>query len=439
MFDIEGLKKKIYVAVVGMPDCGKSTFIKNIVYFISKRNVAVDSFCDEQQLDMTIRSAQIFFRDKSIPYDIVFLDCPGHIFEYEAEAKSVLSKAHFIIKIINKEQNKVIPFNDLYKSEKTWNDQLEELMPKNIDVLSIYSHSNYKNIYHYNLNNLETKLEGIFNILIQYIKNKEYKPVNPIETAIRIVKLTCENIKDKKVAMCSFGKDSILMLQIFKLAGCLDKIKIEYPNSGFDLPGISNDFKQHVEDFFKCKIEQFKVINDNWNFENHSVQEMMLCKAKLLNDRINSKNYKVCFTGIRRDEEGTRAKEKFFSPRNEDGSFDYLIPQEEIFNNELDNKIIENYKQIRVNPLLDLCEADVWYATKYFNLPVCSEYFSKNGYRYRSLGDWQITTPLKSNAKNINEICEEVDESLIPERACRAKQDKSVKFGMEKLRKAGFF
>lgn len=439
MFDIEGLKKKIYVAVVGMPDCGKSTFIKNIVQFITKRTVNVDSFCDEQQLDMTIRSAQIFFRDKSIPYDIVFLDCPGHIFEYEAEAKSVLSKAHFIIKIINKEQNKVIPFNDLYKDEKKWNNQLEKLMQKNTEIIYLHSHSKNENIFHYDINNINNKFLDIFDILIQHIKNKEYKPVNPIETAIRIVKLTCENIKDKKVAMCSFGKDSILMLQIFKLANCLDKIKIEYPNSGFDLPGISDNFKKYVEKFFNCNIESFNVIEAGWNFENHSVQEMMLCKAKMLNNRINNKNYKVCFTGIRRDEEGTRAKEKFFSPRNKDGSFDYLIPQEEIFNNELDLSIIEKYPHIRVNPLLDLCEADIWYATKYFNLPVCSEYFSNNGYRYRSLGDQPITTPLKSDAKTIEEICKEVDESLIPERACRAKQDKSVKFGMEKLRKAGFF
>ena len=47
MFDIEGLKKKIYVAVVGMPDCGKSTFIKNLVQYVTKRKVNVDSFCDE--------------------------------------------------------------------------------------------------------------------------------------------------------------------------------------------------------------------------------------------------------------------------------------------------------------------------------------------------------------------------------------------------------
>jgi len=71
---------------------------------------------------MTIRSAQIFMRDKSLPYDIVFLDCPGHIFEYEDEARSVLSKAHFVLRIINEKQNEVVPFNELYESEEKWNE-----------------------------------------------------------------------------------------------------------------------------------------------------------------------------------------------------------------------------------------------------------------------------------------------------------------------------
>lgn len=70
---------------------------------------------------------------------------------------------------------------------------------------------------------------------------------------------------------------------------------------------------------------------------------MMLCKARMLNDRINKFGYKACFTGIRRDEEGTRAKEKFFSPRNIDGSFDYLNPQEELFRSEFKRDLIEKY------------------------------------------------------------------------------------------------
>ena len=55
-----------------------------------------------------------------------------------------------------------------------------------------------------------------------------------------------------------------------KLAGCLDYIKIEYPNSGFDLPGISDEFRNHVSNFFDCEIAPFRVIEDGWNFDNHT-------------------------------------------------------------------------------------------------------------------------------------------------------------------------
>ena len=438
---INGLKNKIYIAVCGMPDCGKSTFIKHLTQYITKRKVAVDSFCDEQLMDMTIRSAQIFMRDNCIPYDLVFLDCPGHIFEYEDEVKSVLSKAHFVLKIKNDKQNEIVPYNDFYKDENLWEQKFSELnYCYQKDQIILYSHSDKTELLAYDADGLKTdKFDRIFGYINDYIKVNDFTPVDPIETAIRVIKFACEKIPGEKVAMCSYGKDSLVMLKLFELAGVLDQIKIEYPNSGFDLPGISDQFKNEVNYYFKLpNIESFDVIENGWNFENHSAHEMMLCKARMLTDRINEKNYKVCFTGIRRDEEGTRAKEKFFSPRTKDGTYDYLKPQKEIFGNELDSEIL-NYPQIRVNPLLDLCEADIWYMTRHFDIPICSEYISKNGKRYRSLGDWPITTPIDSDVKTIDEICDEVNNSLIPERACRAKQDNAVRFGMEKLRKVGFF
>lgn len=441
MKTIEGLKKKIYIATVGMPDCGKSTFIKNIVQYITNRTVNVDSFCDEQQLDMTIRSAQLFMRDSSLQYDIVFLDCPGHIFEYEDEAKSVLSKSHIMLKIINDMQHNVVPYNDNYKNETVWENQLNKILGNRVlPTIELHSHSLKNDILCYDADGIKTdKFDGIMNYIKQFISNNNFELVDPVDTAIRIIRYACE-YAENPVAMCSFGKDSIAMLKLFELAGVLDKIKIEYPNSGYDLPGINAQFINDVKNYFNIsEIEPFDVIEPGWTFDNHSVQDMMLCKARMLTNRINKNKYDMCFTGIRRDEEGTRAKEKFFSPRNINGNFDYLEPQCEIYGNEIDIELLKKYPQCRVNPLLDMCEADVWWFTKHYKLPYCSEYISKNGKRYRSLGDWPITTPINSNAKTIDEICQEVDVSLIPERACRAKQDKSIKFGMEKLRKAGFF
>ena len=437
---IEGLKKKIYVAVVGMPDCGKSTFIKGIVKHITQRDVPVDSFCNEQQLDMTIRSAQVFLRDRHLPYDIVFLDCPGHIFEFADEAESVLSKAHICVQILNDKQNEVVPYSNLYEDHDLWEKQLKTLSrDRQLPTLFLHSHSSRPDQTCYDACEDTGKFNGIYDRLVNFIDNCNLEPVDPIETALRIIRLGCECIKGKKTLMCSYGKDSILMLQLLKMTGHMPDVNIEYPNSGFDLLGISHKFKLEVQKFFGCNIAPFSVVEDGWDFNNHSVQDIMMCKARLLSERIAKYRYKACFVGIRRDEEGTRAKEKFFSPRKANGSFDMLAPQKELFMTEFDENMLAQCDNIRINPLLDLCEADVWYAIKHFNLPVCSEYFSKNGLRYRSLGDQPTTTPISSTASTIQQICKEVDSTIIPERACRHLQDNSTKYGMEKLRKAGFF
>lgn len=436
---IDGLKKKVYVAVVGMPDCGKSTFIKGIVKHITQRDVPIDSFCNEQQLDMTIRSAQVFLRDKMLPYDIVFLDCPGHIFEFADEAESVLSKAHMCIHIINDKQDEVTPYNKFYENCNKWKQQLNKLQQKLLPTLVLHSHSDKANWMCYDAYEDARKFNDIYAHLIAFINKFSILPVDPIETALRIIRFGCEKVLGKKALMCSYGKDSILMLQLLKMVGHIDDVNIEYPNSGFDLPGISEQFKTNVQKFFGCKIVPFNVVKSGWDFNNHSVQDIMMCKAKMLSERLANLDYKACFVGIRRDEEGTRAKEKFFSPRKLDGSFDMLAPQKEMFMDEFDESALASCDNIRINPLLDLCEADVWYATKHFKLPVCSEYFSKDGLRYRSLGDWPTTTPLQSEAADLQQICEEVDNTTIPERACRQLQDNSTKYGMEKLRKAGFF
>lgn len=102
-------------------------------------------------------------RDKSLPYDIVFLDCPGHIFEYEDEARSVLSKAHFILHIVNEKQNDVIPFNSNYTDENSWNLKLMSLLSKQLDIIELHSHSSNNGIFHYDADGIKTeKFDRIF-------------------------------------------------------------------------------------------------------------------------------------------------------------------------------------------------------------------------------------------------------------------------------------
>ena len=92
---------------------------------------------------------------------------------------------------------------------------------------------------------------------------------------------------------------------------------------------------------------------------------------------------------------------------------------------------------IRIHPLLGWTEIDIWKYIKSQKIPVVDLYFSKKGERYRSLGDKDITFPVKSEAKNIDQIIEELKNTKVSERAGRA-MDHEQEDVFEKLRSTGY-
>jgi sulfate adenylyltransferase subunit 2 len=139
--------------------------------------------------------------------------------------------------------------------------------------------------------------------------------------------------------------------------------------------------------------------------------------------------------GIRRDEEAVRAKERVFSPRGESGQWDFRDQPPEFwdyFNTELPAGT-----HLRVHPLLHWTELDIWRYIARENIPVVELYFAKNGKRYRSLGDHDITFPIDSNANTVEEIIVELENTRAPERAGRA-MDRETEDAFERLRAAGY-
>ncbi len=139
--------------------------------------------------------------------------------------------------------------------------------------------------------------------------------------------------------------------------------------------------------------------------------------------------------GIRRDEQATRAKERVFSPRGIEGQWDFRDQPPEFW---------DQYKtdyppgtHIRIHPLLHWTELDIWRYTKREGIPVISLYYTKNGKRYRSLGDEDITHPVDSNAATIDEIIHELETTNISERAGRA-MDHESEDAFERLRADGY-
>ena len=95
--------------------------------------------------------------------------------------------------------------------------------------------------------------------------------------------------------------------------------------------------------------------------------------------------------GIRRDEEATRAKERVFSPRGLEGGWDVRDQPPEFWDQF--NASPPPGAHLRIHPILHWTEADIWAYTKRENIPIIPLYLAKDGKRYRSLGDQDITNP----------------------------------------------
>ena len=141
------------------------------------------------------------------------------------------------------------------------------------------------------------------------------------------------------------------------------------------------------------------------------------------------------FAGIRRDEEGTRSKERVFSPRGETGQWNFRDQPPEFWGQF--NTDFPPGTHVRIHPLLHWTEIDIWRYIAREAIPVVELYFSKDGRRYRSLGDEDITHPVESNAATIPEIIAELEETTVAERSGRA-MDHEAEDAFERLRVEGY-
>ena len=140
--------------------------------------------------------------------------------------------------------------------------------------------------------------------------------------------------------------------------------------------------------------------------------------------------FEALLLAIRRDEHGIRAKERYFSPRDRQFRWNYEDQPPELWDQYV-SEADEDY-HLRVHPLLEWRELDVWLYVQRENLPVNPLYFSRDGKRYRSLGCHTCCSPVESEASTIEEIIEEISTGKTAERAGRA-QDKEDANTMQKL------
>ena len=153
----------------------------------------------------------------------------------------------------------------------------------------------------------------------------------------------------------------------------------------------------------------------------------------------NREPFTGVIVGIRADEEGSRSKERYFSPRDQQNIWDLGDQPPEFWN---------QYKtdfspgtHVRIHPILDWREVDVWAYIEREGIPTVSLYYDQGtGQRYRSLGCHPCTFPVDSTARTPAELVTELQTGKfkdIAERSGRA-QDKEDRGTLEDLRRKGY-
>src|SRR5260221_2724641 len=219
--------------------------------------------------------------------------------------------------------------------------------------------------------------------------------------------------KFKRLAMLwSIGKDSSVLLWLARKAffGHVP-MPCVHVDTTYKIPEMIEFRDQKVKEWnVELIVGQNKAaLAAGKTFPNGALTRVECCgllKKDALQQVIEEKDYQAVIVGIRRDEESTRAKERYFSPRDKNFEWDFKDQPPELWDQFKTN--FDENTHIRIHPLLHWTEVNVWEYIKREKIPVVDLYFSKNGKRYRSLGCAPCTFPVDSPASNVDEIIAEL-------------------------------
>ena len=243
---------------------------------------------------------------------------------------------------------------------------------------------------------------------------------------------------DNLAMLWSVGKDSNVMIWLARKAffGHVP-FPVMHVDTSYKMPEMIEFRDRMAKEWgLNLIVEQNKqALADGMN---HTKGRLVCCsalKTEGLRAAIEKHKFTGIIAGIRRDEEGTRAKERVFSPRGADANWNFRDQPPELWNHF--NADPPPGAHLRVHPLLHWTEVDIWRYIRRERIPVVSLYFAKNGKRYRSLGCAPCTASIESNAATLDDIIDELEATKVSERAGRA-QDKESERAFEQLRASGY-
>ncbi len=274
---------------------------------------------------------------------------------------------------------------------------------------------------------------------------------------------------ERPVLLCSGGKDSLVMVHLAQKAfwPCRLPFPIMHVDTGLNFPEVI-EFRDRLVEELGVRLV---VASVQESIDRGRVQEETGPRASrnrlqttTLLDAIEEHRFDAVFGGARRDEEKARAKERFFSFRDEFGQWDPKGQRPELWS--LYNGRCRQGEHFRIFPISNWTELDIWMYIEREKITLPSIYyaherrvFERDGMllaadycqlmegeepftakvRYRTLGDANITGAVQSDADTLSRIVAEIAATHLTERGATRADDRFSEAAMEDRKKEGYF
>ncbi len=276
---------------------------------------------------------------------------------------------------------------------------------------------------------------------------------------------------ERPVLMFSGGKDSIVLLRLAEKAFHPGRFPfpVLHVDTGHNFPEVLEFRDRRVQELGETLIVASVEdsirrgrAREEWDPSRPGTSRNRLQTVSLL-DAIEEHGFDAAFGGARRDEERARAKERIFSFRDDFGQWDPRAQRPELWN--LYNGRIRRGEHVRVFPLSNWTELDVWHYIEREGLELPSIYFAHDrsvfahdgmlyavsewvepssdpfteSVRYRTVGDMTITGAVRSQAADVATVIEEIAATRITERGETRADDRTSAAAMEDRKRQGYF
>ncbi len=275
---------------------------------------------------------------------------------------------------------------------------------------------------------------------------------------------------ERPALLFSGGKDSITLVHLAKKAFAPGKIPfpLVHIDTGHNFPEALNYRDQLAKELNADLI--VRQVGDTIKQRNLTEPKGKFASRNWLQtytllDTIEEFGFDACIGGARRDEEKARAKERIFSVRDEFGQWDPKLQRPELWN--VFNGRIHKGENVRVFPISNWTELDIWNYIRKEKIGLPSIYFSHDRevllhegqyvatspfiqiddtdvvltkrVRYRTVGDMTCTAAIESNASTLDEVIHEITAARISERGETRIDDRVTEAAMEDRKKNGYF